>query len=118
MKIRSLAALTGALAAPLVISLAQPALAQHNHGAHGAPAKTATAQSVMYDGEIRRIDTAKGTVLIKHGEMKELGMGPMTMGFKLKDAALGAGLKAGDRVKFAAEQKGEELIVTRIQKAQ
>lgn len=110
--------LTAALAFALLTGLAsQAALAQHNHGAPSA-AKAAGATAALYDGEIRRIDTAKGTVLIKHGEMKELGMGPMTMGFKLKDAALGAGLKAGDKIKFSAEQKGEELIVTRIQKLQ
>jgi Cu/Ag efflux protein CusF len=110
--------LTAALASALLAGLsAQPALAQHNHGTPTA-AKAAGASTALYDGEIRRIDTAKGTVLIKHGEMKELGMGPMTMGFKLKDASLGAGLKAGDKIRFSAEQKGEELIVTRIQKLQ
>lgn len=110
--------LTAALASLMLAGLASPALAQHNHGAHGTAAKMPIANGAMYEGEIRRIDTAKGTVLIKHGDLKELGMGPMTMGFKLKDAALGAGLKAGDKIKFSAEQKGEELIVTRIQKLQ
>lgn len=115
--------LTIAAATVTALLAAPPALAQHNHS-HGAPASTASkAQSAapstdLADGEIRRIDTAKGTVLLKHGELKALNMGPMTMGFRLKDPAMAQGLKAGDKVRFAAEQKGEELIITRIQKAQ
>ena len=46
-----------------------------------------------------------------------LGMGAMTMGFKLKDPAAASGLKIGDKVKFTAEQQGETLIVTQIRKA-
>lgn len=92
-----------------------PALAQHPHGtAAAAAAQGATPE--MADGEVRRIDAAKGTILLKHGEIKSINMGAMTMGFKLKDPALAAGLKVGDRIKFAAEQKDGELIVTRIQK--
>jgi Cu/Ag efflux protein CusF len=41
----------------------------------------------------------------------------MTMSFKLKDPAMAAQFKEGDKVKFTAEQKGEELIITSIQKA-
>ena len=55
-------------------------------------------------------------MLLKHGEIKSINMGPMTMGFRLKDPALASGLKVGDKIKFAAEQKDGDLIVTRIQK--
>jgi Cu(I)/Ag(I) efflux system periplasmic protein CusF len=111
MKFR-LALATAALAA--VTAVAAPAIAQHKHGA-AAPA-TQSAAPEMADGEVRRIDPAKGTVLLKHGEIKSINMGAMTMGFKLKDPALAAGLKVGDKVKFAVEQKGDELIVTQMQK--
>lgn len=119
--------LTIAAATVTALLAAPPALAQHNHN-HAAPASaqsktqsaapSAAQAADLADGEIRRIDTAKGTVLLKHGELKALNMGPMTMGFRLKDPAMAQGLKAGDKVRFAAEQKGEELIVTRIQKVQ
>lgn len=91
-----------------------PVLAQHQHGTAATAAQGATPE--MADGEVRRIDAAKGTILLKHGEIKSINMGAMTMGFKLKDPALAAGLKVGDRIRFAAEQKDGELIVTRIQK--
>ena len=111
MKIR-LAITCAALAA--VTAVAAPALAQHQH-ATAAPA-TQTAAAEMADGEVRRVDAAKGTILLKHGEIKSINMGAMTMGFKLQDPALAADLKVGDKVKFAVEQQGEDLVVTHIHK--
>lgn len=95
-------------------ALAVPVLAQHNHGTTTPAAQSSAPE--LADGEVRRIDAAKGTVLLKHGEIKSINMGPMTMGFRLKDPALASGLKVGDKIKFAAEQKDGDLIVTRIQK--
>jgi Cu/Ag efflux protein CusF len=106
-----------ALAAATLVALSgatAPAVAQHKHGA-AAPAAPAAA-SDLADGEVRRIDPAKGTILLKHGEIKSINMGAMTMGFKLKDPSLATGLQVGDKVKFAVEQQGETLIVTKIQK--
>jgi len=94
---------------------ALPAFAQH--AGHGAMTKsTATAATEPADGEVRRIDRERGTVLLKHGEIKNL-MGPMTMSFKLKDPAMANPLKEGDKVRFTVEQKGDDLIITSIRKA-
>jgi Cu/Ag efflux protein CusF len=95
--------------------VAAPALAQH--AGHGTAKPAATAAGELADGEIRRIDKARGTVLLKHGEIKNIGMGAMTMSFKLKDPKMADQLKEGDKVKFAVEQKGEDLIITSIVKA-
>jgi Cu(I)/Ag(I) efflux system periplasmic protein CusF len=95
-------------------SVAAPALAQHKHGPAAPAAQSAAPE--LADGEVRRVDAAKGTILLKHGEIRSINMGAMTMGFKLKDAALAAGLQPGDKVKFAVEQQGETLIVTKIEK--
>lgn len=104
------------LATALAFGAVAPAFAQH--AGHGmAPKPAATAAGELADGEVRRIDKARGTVLLKHGELKSLGMGAMTMSFKFKDPAMAGELKEGDKVKFTAEQKGEELIVTSIRKA-
>jgi Cu(I)/Ag(I) efflux system protein CusF len=89
------------------------ALAQHSGHPPAAPA----ASTQMADGEVRRIDLERGTILLKHGDIPNLGMGPMTMGFKLKDRAAAKDLKVGDKVKFIAEQQGETLIVTQIRRA-
>lgn len=101
------------LLAAVLAGVSAAALAQHS--AHQPAA--AAAATRMSDGEIRRIDLEKGTVLLKHGDIPNLGMGAMTMGFKLKDPAAAKDLKVGDKVKFAVEQQGETLVVTQIRKA-
>ena len=95
--------------------VAAPALAQHS--GHGTAKPAATAAGELADGEVRRIDKARGTVLLKHGEIRNIGMGAMTMSFKLKDPKMADQLKEGDKVKFAVEPKGEDLIITSIAKA-
>jgi Cu/Ag efflux protein CusF len=42
-------------------------------------------------------------------------MPAMTMAFPVKDAALLTNLKEGDKVRFALEKSGENLVVTRIE---
>ena len=92
-----------------------PALAQH--AGHGTAKPAASAAGELADGEVRRIDKARGAVLLKHGEIKSVNMGAMTMSFKLQDPKMADQLKEGDKVKFAVEQKGDDLIITSIRKA-
>jgi Cu/Ag efflux protein CusF len=94
-------------ALPAVPVLAQPA---------GQGVARAAAEAPLVDAEVRRVDPAKGTILLKHGEIRHLGMSPMTMGFKLRDPALAQGIKAGDKVRFAAVLEGETVVVTKIVK--
>ncbi len=101
------------LLAAVLAGTSAAALAQHSGHHSAAPA----AATQMSDGEIRRIDLERGTILLKHGDIPNLGMGAMTMGFKLKDPAAAKDLKVGDKVKFTAEQQGDTLIVTQIRKA-
>lgn len=105
------------LAITLLSAAAHPALAQHKHGSATPAAAPTAAATELADGEIRRIDAAKGTLLIKHGEIKSINMGAMTMAFKLKDPKLATGLKEGDKIRFAVEAAGDQLLITRIQKA-
>lgn len=105
---------TTSIALLLAALPAGPALAQHAGHAAAAGTAAAAAEVPLVDGEVRRVDPAKGTILLKHAEIKHLGMSPMTMGFKLRDPALANGLKPGDKVRFAAVQEGETLVVTKI----
>lgn len=100
----------------LAFAAAAPALAQHAGHGTAKPAAAAAAGELA-DGEVRRIDKARGTVLLKHGEIKSVNMGAMTMSFKLKDPKMAEPLKEGDKVRFAVEQKGDDLIITSISKA-
>jgi Cu/Ag efflux protein CusF len=42
----------------------------------------------------------------------------MTMVFRVKDAAMLDAVKQGDKVKFAAENVGGQIVVTKIEPAQ
>ncbi len=69
------------------------------------------------DGEVRKVDKAQGKVTIKHGEIKNLDMPPMTMVFVVKDKSALDTLKVGDKVKFVAGKDGGTYTVTEIRVA-
>ena len=71
----------------------------------------------MADGEVKKVDKGAGKVTIKHGELKNLEMPPMTMVFRVKDAAMLDQLKAGDKIKFEAEKIGGAYTVKKFEVA-
>lgn len=71
----------------------------------------------MIDGEVRKIDMDQSKVTLRHAEIKDLDMPPMTMVFVVKDKAMLAKLKPGDKVKFKAAQEAGKFTVTDIQAA-
>jgi len=98
----------------LLIALALPAYAQHNHGA----LQPGTAQSApLSDGTVKKIDKAAGEVVIQHSQLDSIGMPPMTMAFGVADKAWLNKLRPGDRIRFAAEMKGGNAIVSRYEMA-
>ncbi|PWF41539.1 RND transporter [Massilia glaciei] len=66
----------------------------------------------MADGEIKKIDKDAGKITIKHGPLASLNMPPMTMVFRVKDAAMLDQVKPGDKVKFSVEKLNGALTVT------
>lgn len=72
----------------------------------------------MTDGVIRKIDLKKAKVTIKHGEIINLDMPPMSMVFTVKDATLLEGIAKGDKVKFVAIEEGGKLFITDIESAE
>ncbi|MBC7610996.1 MAG: copper-binding protein [Polaromonas sp.] len=71
----------------------------------------------MADGEIRKVDIENKKITIKHGVIKNLDMPGMTMVFQVKDTAMLDKVKAGDKVRFAAEKADGAIVVTNIQPA-
>ena len=82
-------------------------------GASSAWAQT----SDMSSGEIRKVDKVASKITIKHGEIKNLDMPPMTMVFQVRDPALLEKDKAGDKVRFSAVQQEGAIVVTAIEAA-
>lgn len=97
----------------LGVTLPVPGFAQ----ADSAPANTVEAQPAasFSEGEIRRLDPETGKLTIRHGEIKNLDMPPMTMVFTARDKAQLSGLKVGDRIRFVALKEGGQYLVTDIQ---
>ncbi|MDP3537579.1 MAG: copper-binding protein [Azonexus sp.] len=99
---------------PLLLALSLPAFAQHDHGAH----KPAAAQTApLSDGLVKKIDAKAGEIVIQHGQLDSIGMPPMTMAFGVADKAWLGKLKAGDKIRFAAEMKGGNAIVSHYEMA-
>lgn len=90
----------------------------HDHSGHGTPttqAAPAAASQDLSEGEVTRWDARANKVTIRHGELKNLGMPPMTMVFQLRVPAPAPSLKPGDKVRFRAEQDNGSFVVTELE---
>jgi Cu(I)/Ag(I) efflux system membrane protein CusA/SilA len=70
----------------------------------------------LVSGEVRKIDTQKGLIVLRHGEIPNLGMPAMTMGFDIADKKLLDGVKAGQKVRFQAEMIHGKATVTQLER--
>jgi Cu(I)/Ag(I) efflux system periplasmic protein CusF len=108
----------------LLTAMAGPAAAQGSmdhskmdHGKMGDMKAGGLASVDSVDGEVRRVDKAAGKITLRHGELKQLDMPPMTMVFEVSDKALLDSVKAGDKVKFKVISKDGKMIVTEMKPA-
>ncbi len=69
----------------------------------------------LTEAEVRKVDKDTGKITLKHGEIKNLDMPPMTMVFRVRDPSLLDKAKAGDKIRFAAEKIDGNFVVTEIQ---
>lgn len=67
--------------------------------------------------EVRRIDKAAGKVSLKHGDIKNLDMPPMSMVFQVKDPSQLDALQVGQQVRFQAVQEKGAYWVVKIEAA-
>jgi Cu/Ag efflux protein CusF len=64
-------------------------------------------------GEVRRVDAQAGTVALRHGEIKALGLPAMTLVYHAAPTLL-RGIKPGDKVRFTATRQEGRYVVTAI----
>lgn len=77
---------------------------------------TAQASATPTDAEVRKVDKPKGKITLKHGEIRNIDMPPMTMVFGVTDPAFLDRVKAGDKVRFTATKDAAgQYIVTGIE---
>jgi Cu(I)/Ag(I) efflux system periplasmic protein CusF len=78
----------------------------------------AAAQSDLIDGQVMKVDQSAGKITIKHGPARRLGMeNGMTMVYGAQDPTLLKTVKAGNKIKFDAEQVNGQYTVTKIEKS-
>ena len=96
----------------LSLTLGLPAWGDSQQSGHVKPAGSTTTLS---DGVVKKVDTAQGKLTIRHGPLKNLGMPGMTMVFRVKEANWLDQVKAGDNIRFRAEQVNGVLTVTTLE---
>lgn len=79
--------------------------------------KMADSGAAMAQGKIKRVNKSAKKLTIKHGEIKNLDMPPMTMVFKVADDAMLDSVKKGDDVMFHVEDRGGAMVITEIKPA-
>jgi Cu/Ag efflux protein CusF len=70
----------------------------------------------MAQGEVRRIDKENKKITLRHGEIKNLNMPPMSMVFQVRDPALLDKVLVGDKVRFRAVEEDGTLVITEMEK--
>ena len=105
-------------------SLAAPSMAADGHNGHGAMPSDMKMQSPapgnvkMVDGTVKKLDKVAGKVTLAHGPLTNLGMNmPMTMAFRVKDAAWLDQMKDGDKIRFVAEDINGVLTIVAFEPA-
>ncbi|WP_269498716.1 copper-binding protein [Castellaniella sp. S9] len=68
----------------------------------------------LAEGTVRKVDRQTGMVTLEHGELKNVGMPPMTMAYKTKDAATLQQAKEGGKVKFRLENINGAYVITTL----
>jgi Cu(I)/Ag(I) efflux system periplasmic protein CusF len=78
----------------------------------------AVAQSDMVDGQVIKVDSSAKKITIKHGPIPKLDMDEgMTMVYAAPDPSMLTAVRAGDKIKFEAQQVNGQYTLTKIEKA-
>ena len=95
-----------------------PAYAAGGHDAHaGHGAMQSTPEAGLVDGMVKRIDKPAGKVTVSHGPLTNLNMPPMTMVFRVKEAAWLDRMQAGEKIRFVADSIDGTLTIVRLEAA-
>lgn len=75
------------------------------HGKAGfKPTAGDTGALPTVEAEVRKVDARAGKITLKHGDIPNLDMPPMTMVFQVSDPAFLHQVKAGDKVRITADK--------------
>lgn len=95
-----------------------PGIAAGERDGHAAMQAQAPAEAQMVEGLVKKVDKSAAKVTLSHGPLTNLGMPAMTMVFRVKDAAWLERMKAGDKIRFMADNVDGAFTVVHFEKAQ
>lgn len=75
----------------------------------------AVAQQAQSSGEVRRVDSEQGKIVIKHGAIPDLELPAMSLAYHAQPDLL-KDIKPGDKVKFTAQRENDRYVITKISK--
>ena len=102
----------------LVTLAAAPVQAAGDHAGHGmAMQATASTEMQMVDGVVKKVDKSAGKVTLSHGPLTNLSMPAMTMVFRVKDANWLDQMKAGDKIRFMADNVNGAVTIVHFEPA-
>ena len=108
---------TSTLIALLTLGAA-PVQAAGDHAGHGmAMQATASTEMQMVDGVVKKVDKSAGKVTLSHGPLTNLDMPAMTMVFRVKDANWLDQMKAGDKIRFMADNVNGAVTIVHFEPA-
>jgi Cu/Ag efflux protein CusF len=102
----------------LLVAAAATAQAQISKDAMSSMKAPATSQQstvTWTEATVQKIDVAKEMIVLKHGEISNLAMPAMTMGFDVANKELLSVAKPGDKVRFQVELMNGTPRVTRLE---
>ena len=75
------------------------------------------ADAALTEAEVQKVDREARKITLRHKEIRNLEMPPMTMRFVVKEDAMLDRVKQGDKVRFAADKVDGTYYITRIEPA-
>jgi Cu/Ag efflux protein CusF len=108
------------LAFALLVASATAAQAQMSKDEMSSMKKPAPSQQtagMLTDAVVQKIDTANGVIVLKHGDIPNIAMPAMTMGFDVADKKMLDPVKVGDKVRFHVEVVKGKPTVTHLEAA-
>jgi Cu/Ag efflux protein CusF len=72
--------------------------------------------TALTDAEVKKVDAATGMVTLKHRALENVGMPPMAMAFKAKDATMVKQIHEGEKVKVRVENVNGTLTILKLEK--
>lgn len=105
----------------LILFAALGAVTAHaasDHAGHSMASQVVAATEMqMVDGQVKKVDKAAGKVTLAHGPLANLGMPAMTMVFRVKDASWLGQMKAGDKIRFMADNVNGAVTIVHFEPA-